>query len=285
MLLDVVEPARVSPAISADDMAEILSLVRARCGVDFSGYRSGTLERRVRTAMITAGAGTSAAFLVRLRADDGALAALQERLTVKVSRFFRDAEAVEQVRRALWTRATGKCEPLALWSAGCGRGEEPYTLAMLLAEADAPSATGGDVLATDVDPLALAAAEAGAYPAVVVEGVPPELRERYFEEPDARGNRKVGAALRQRVQFRCHDLTAAEDPIALFDLVACRNTLIYFQPQLQRRVLALLWRSVAPGGLLWLGEAEWPTGCAGAALTVVDRKARLFRKGEVSPRA
>jgi chemotaxis methyl-accepting protein methylase len=150
---------------------------------------------------------------------------------------------------------------------------------MLLADLGAPS-EGRDVLATDIDREALAAAAHGAYPTSVVEELPESLRARYLdEERGAPAPYRIRSAVRERVELRVHDLATGGAPAGSgpFDLVACRNTLIYFQPQLQGRVLALLEGSLAPGGLLWLGEAEWPSGATAERLVVVDRQARLFR--------
>lgn len=260
-------------------LAEILSLVRTRHGLDLSGYRRGTIERRVRTAMIAAGASTSAAYLDRLRADRRLAGDLLARLTVKVSRFYRDAAAVERVREALAARLAAAPGPLAVWSAGCARGEEPYSLAMILDDLGAPA--GPDVVATDVAPDALAAAEVATYPAAALTELPRAYRDRYLTPVLGRGGAgfRVHPAIRARVRALRHDLSAARAPPEprRFDLVACRNTLIYFQPALQRRALELLLDALAPGALLWLGPAEWPAGLGGGRLEVLDRRARLFR--------
>lgn len=264
-------------------VAEILSVVRERHGLDLGGYRRGTVERRIRTAMIAAGAPSSAAYVERLRSDRRLGSDLLARLTVKVSRFYRDAAAVERVREALAARLAAAPGPLAVWSAGCGRGEEPYSLAMLLDDLGAPA--GADVVATvvatDVAPDALAAAEAATYPAAALAELPPAYRERYLAPAAGRGRDgfRVHPAIRGRVRALRHDLSAARAPPdpRRFDLVACRNTLIYFQPPLQRRALELLVDALAPGGLLWLGPAEWPAALAGGRLEVLDRRARLFR--------
>lgn len=260
-------------------LAEILSVVRERHGLDLTGYRRGTVERRIRTAMIAAGAPTSAAYVERLRTDRRLAGDLLARVTVKVSRFYRDAAAVERVREALAARRAAAPGPLAVWSAGCGRGEEPYTLAMLLDDLGAPA--GPDVVATDVAPDALAAAEAATYPAAALAELPRAFRDRYLTPLPGGGRAafRVHPGIRARVRALRHDLSAARAPPdpRRFDLVACRNTLIYFQPALQRRALELLLDALAPGGLLWLGPAEWPAALARARLEVVDRRARLFR--------
>lgn len=257
-------------------VTEILDLVRARVGVDFSEYRSSTVSRRIEARISAAGASSAAEYLERLRRDASEMDRLVERLTIKVSRFYRDAAAVDAVRGALAARAPAMGRPIRAWSAGCGRGEEAYTLAILLAESVGPDGAF-EVVGTDVDPSALAAARAAAYPAEALTEVPPAVLSRSFEGPDEKGLYRVAPGLRARVKLARGDL-AAPAPFRgpLFDLVACRNALIYFKPALQARVLLRLCAMLAPRGLLWLGEAEWPSAECARRLDVLDRRARLF---------
>ena len=270
-------PLAVDPAA----LEAILGLLRERDGLDLSGYRRSTIARRVQNRLIAAGDPDVAAYLERLRADPAETARLLDRVTIKVSRFHRNRPAVEAVSNALAAAFARAPRRLRLWSAGCGRGEEPYTLAMVLAGLGQPGDGPPSIAATDVDPGALAVARRGAYGEGALGEVPPAARRRWFaiEGPAHAPRWRVTEELRRRVTFETHDLARAARPPpgGPFDLVACRNTLIYFEPPLQRRVLALLCASLAPGGLLWLGEAEWPAGSLEARLHAVDRRARLFR--------
>lgn len=278
-MTDLARSSALADGLPDGLLADIMALVRTRHGLDLRGYRRGTVERRVRTAMIAAGMSSSAAYLDRLRTDRRLAADLLARVTVKVSRFYRDAAAVEVVRRALAARLAAAPGALAIWSAGCGRGEEPFTLAMLLDDLGAPAGAG--VVATDVAPDALSAAEQAAYPAAGLGELPAPYRERYLRPVPGGGRAlfRVHPAVRARVRLQRHDLSLsrAPPPPGRFDLVACRNTLIYFEPALQRRALDLLLDGLVPGGLLWLGEAEWPGAHAIRRLEVLDRRARLFR--------
>lgn len=264
-------------------LGRILTAVRARRGVDFRGYRAGTLLRRVRSRMIVAGVSSPDAYLERLWTEPGEADALIERFTIKVSRFFRVAACFEALQRALAERRAACRGALRLWSAGCGQGEEPYSLAMLLAELGPPPAAP-DVLATDLDAAALARARLGIYEEAALAEVSPSLRARYLPAEPGRGGGaqhlyRVHPGVRERVAFRVHDLTgSARAPEGeRFDLVCCRNVLIYLERPLRARVEALLAGSLLPGGLLCLGEAEWPASAVASRLDVVDRKARIFR--------
>lgn len=267
----------------ADDheqLMRILEAVRRRHGLDFRGYRLGTLVRRVRNRMITIQAASLAAYAGRIEDDPEEAGRLIERLTIKVSRFFRNPGTFDAIHGALLEKCAAPLRaPLAVWSAGCGQGEEAYSLAVLLAEIGLP-ASRGTVLGTDIDPVALAAAERAAYPATALADVRPALRERYFV-PAADGTHAVTPDIRRRVRLALHDLASAGSPPAggPFDLICCRNVLIYFQPRLQERVMRLLLSSLAPGGLLCLGEAEWLATSLAAGVEVLEPRARLFRVG------
>lgn len=286
-------PAQVCelPARDAEWLACVLGVLRERKGVDFSGYRAPTLLRRIRNRMITARATELPEYLRRLLADPGEADALLGRLTIKVSRFFRNpttfdalAEAVARLRAERGGRA------VQAWSAGCGQGEEAYSLAMVLAETgQAPD--GPDVLGTDVDAAAISAAIDGEYDPSAVRDVPAELAHRYLEQrASGRCPRvRVGRELRARVVFRQHDLGGSSEALEArrFDLVCCRNVLIYLGKSLQERVEQLLWDRLRPGGVLCLGEAEWLLPRFAPAFEVLDRRGRIFRRrqaGDWGPR-
>lgn len=259
-------------------LGRILGALRDWRGVDFEGYRTTTVLRRVRNRMIAARARSMPEYLDRLVRDPREADALLERLTIKVSRFFRDAATFDALRRALPALRSDRGEgPLRAWSAGCGQGEEAYSLAMLLGPQGAQGTRS--VVATDIDPAALAAAARGSYPVAALVEVPVELRERYFVEDPAAGTCRVVPELRARVEFRTHDLAGSRvaPDGRRFELVCCRNVLIYLGPRLQLEVERLLVGSLSPGGLLCLGEAEWPLPEIAARLEVVERSARLFR--------
>jgi chemotaxis methyl-accepting protein methylase len=266
------------------ELHRVLQVVRERTGIDFGGYRLPTLARRIQNRMIARNVRTLPEYLERLREEPGEPAALIEKLTIKVSRFFRNASTFEALGRALTLRRAARpTTPLTVWSAGCGFGEEPYSLALLLSELGAAPAPG-ELLGTDVDPAALAFARQARYPASALEELDAGRRERWFEtsveEPGS--GYTVKPELRARVELRLHDLAGSRSAPdqRKFDLVCCRNVLIYLQPALQEKVEVLLMYSLQPGGLLCLGEAEWLLPSLTPYFEVVDRKARIFRRRE-----
>lgn len=274
-----------SPPFHADacphDLARILAAARARMGVDFHGYRRSTLERRVQSRMATVSAATYGEYLRRLEREPGEADLLCEWLTIKVSRFFRNAQTYRRLEQILREQraALAPGERLRIWSAGCGRGEEPYSLAMLLCGLPGP-APAGAVCATDVDASALAAARAGCFPPEALEELGEDLRSRHLvASPHPRRPHRVAEPVASLVTFLLHDLTASDGPPwgGGFHLVCCRNVLIYLTPAAQRRVLELLVGSLAPGGHVCFGRAEMPPHWLLRRLAAVDDAARIFR--------
>ncbi len=217
-------------------------------------------------------------YLARLRRDKSEIEALIGHLTIKVSRFCRDAYVFAKLAELVLPERA-RCRrgaALSLWSAGCGWGEEAYSLALLLRRAG----LAGSVLGTDVHEGALAVARAGLYRPAALAELPAEQVAEYFALQAGRHGPSylLEPAVRELVRFQAHDLTAAGPPGRDFDLVLCRNVLIYFDLPTQQRVESLLAASLAPGGFLCLGEAEWLGEPPLSAFAVADRQARLFRK-------
>ena len=255
----------------------VLQLVRDRTGVDFSQYRLATMQRRVQNHMVSVGTAAPAEYLAFLQSSEDATQALLERLTIKVSSFYRNPVTFDEMRASVIPElAVFRKSQLRVWSAGCSRGEEPYTIAMLLDAAGLE----GVVIATDIDAKALDVARTAIYEQQSVATLPADLAERYLEPAMTNGRPafRVVDAVRARVHFHRHDLT--KDPVPApgeFDLIACRNVLIYLQRDLHHAVLHTLRASVTAGGFLCLGEAEWPTTDIMASLSPFARKTRLFR--------
>ncbi len=253
----------------------ILEVLCERSGADFRRYRVATLRRRVLNRMISARTATFGEYLRLLETDPLEAEHLLNRVTIKVSRFYRNQVTFDALREEVMPTllaARGR-EPLRLLSAGCGQGEEPYTLAMLLEEAEA----SGIVDAIDIDARALDVAATARYAASALEELPEELRDRYLL-PVEHGF-EVCEAVRTRVAFSRGDLMAVT-PFAAgvqYDLICCRNVLIYFEREVQERTLSTLCRHLRSGGFLCLGEAEWPMPSLVPMLQPLAHKTRLFR--------
>jgi chemotaxis protein methyltransferase CheR len=185
---------------------------------------------------------------------------LIDEVTVQETSFVRDRGQLDTIgwRTLLQAAHAAGSGTIRVWSAGCASGEEAYTLSLLAAEAFAPGPVPVDVLGTDISGAALAAAQAGQYRERAVRALAAPLRSRYLDQqPD--GSYLVAERLRKLVRFRRHNL--ARDPTPPlgetgFDLVACRNVLIYFDAPLAGLVIEALERSLRRGGVLMLGAAD-----------------------------
>lgn len=239
------------PTAGVEDAERAL---RDACGITLTEGLRVTLEEALRRAARATGLDLDA-FRARLRARDArCLAELVEAAVVGETYFFRHPEQLEAVREVLLQRAPRE-RALRIWSAGCATGEEPYSLAMLLLEAGRAGCRDR-VLGTDVSVRALAVAAEGIYGAWSLRRIEPAACARHFEgaPPQVRVRDEVRAA----VELRRHNLYSDAAPPGPFDLVVCRNVLIYFAPHTAREIAARLLDAVSPGGILLLGPVEVP---------------------------
>jgi chemotaxis protein methyltransferase CheR len=241
-------------------LTEVADLVRRETGITLAATRESVL----RAALRRAAPGLEPGAFIRAAADPVRGRSLVERLidevTVQETTFARDRGQLDSIPwHRLWrsARAAGSAG-IRVWSAGCATGEEPYTLALLAAEAFFPALAPIDVLGTDISGRAVAAAAAGRYRERAVHALDMPLRLRYLEY-QADGTYLVGQRLRELVRFRRHNL--ARDPMppqgeAGFDIITCRNVLIYFDATAAEHVLERLDTSLRPDGRLLLGAAD-----------------------------
>jgi chemotaxis protein methyltransferase CheR len=242
------------------ELAEIADLVRRETGIVLPAAR----ETALRAALERAAPGLGVASFARATADPAGgrdlLARLIDEVTNQETFFVRDRGQLDEIPwHALLQRARAAGSgTVRVWCAGCASGDEAYTLALLAAQAFTPATAPVDVLGTDISQAALAAAAAGQYRERAVRVLEPSLRRRYFHQaPD--GSYVISDLLRRLVRFRPHNLARDACPPpgeASFDLITCRNVLIYFSAPLVSAVIDSLERSLRPGGMLVLGAAD-----------------------------
>ena len=248
-------------------------------GIDFSKYKRPTILRRLHRRMVAAGVDTLSEYVQYVRANPEEMQRLASSLLIKVTEFFRDPELYRYLRDRvvpeLIEHAAEHGGELRFWSAGCATGEEAYSLAIIAAEAL------GDrtdvklrIFATDVDPDAVEFARRGVYPPSALARVPAELRQKYFSSEG--GQFEVDPAVRRLIAFGQHDL-AQRAPFPRIDLAVCRNVLIYFTHDLQRRALQLFAFSLREGGFLALGKAE-TSSPLGDHFVVEEPRLKIYRR-------
>ena len=246
---------------ASSPVQRLVALVREATGNVIPAARVGFLEevaqRRARARGLSGVAEYAAALAARQLEDEwGHLITL---VTIKESYFFRAPQQFETIRKRILPQliaARAEERHLRIWSAACARGEEPATLALLLAEEPALAGWDWSLVATDLDEDALAGASLGLYGERAVAQVPPRLLERWFSR---RGKLyELDAGLRSRIRYQRLNLAQAPYllPLEAFDLVLLRNVLIYFRRPLQRWVVSQAARRLASPGFLFLGASE-----------------------------
>lgn len=259
---------------------DIIALVARTGPQDVTLYNSGTIRHRIGHRMAIAGFGPSQTgpYLAMLHADAGELARLRADLLIHVSSFFRSPAAFAQLSEVMLpamiaSRPAGR--PLRAWVAGCGTGEEAYSLAMVCLEAleEAGSHAGLQVFASDIDPDAIATARRGVYPKEIEDSVSSERLARFFIV-DGTGWR-VRPELRNVIVFSRADLLS-DPPFHKMDIVSCRTVLSYLGPEAQRRGIGQCCVALRQGGMLLLGPDEAP-GPADGCFDLVDKETRIWR--------
>jgi len=276
---------------AADDtdagLEELLVFVRDARGFDFTGYKRSSLARRIRKRMQEAGAADYVDYRDQLESSAEEFGHLFNTILINVTAFFRDAETWTFLRNEIMPELLANVEDgreIRVWSAGCASGEEAYSLAIVFAEALGAEETAKRVkiYGTDVDDEALHEARAGLYSGKALEALPPEMRQKYFEQNG--GQFAFRPDLRRRVIFGRHDLTR-DAPISRLDLLVCRNTLMYFNVETQSQVIDRFHFALRGGGCLFLGKAEMLLS-DGERFEVVSMRQRIFRRrpGAAVPR-
>jgi len=260
-------------------MREILAILRSRTRQDFGGYKKPTVFRRVQRRMGLNRITNLGEYARHLRQSPSEVTALADDLLIHVTGFFRDPDAWEALRRQVIVPLIGAREPDAsvrAWVTACSSGEEAYSLAMLLVEEAQRVGKPLDikVFATDMADRTLANARHGTYPGGIESEITPERLERFFHREDA--IYRVRQELRERVVFAPQNVLQ-DPPFSRLDVISCRNLLIYLEPDVQQRVLALLHFGLREGGVLFLGTSE-TAGGEEDLFEPIDKKARIFRR-------
>ncbi|MGH7532448.1 MAG: CheR family methyltransferase [Gemmatimonadales bacterium] len=265
-----------------DGFAALTRTISTTAGLALEGYKDKCLRRRIAVRMRACGVHTFADYQRLLGQDPGEYEKLTDALTINVTRFYRNAETWGRLARdllpELWAARQGA---VRVWSAGCSSGEEPYTLAMLLAAEAERSArrswlTRSSIVATDIDKICLERARTARYPEAAFSETPPALTTRYTTP--APGGRDVVPELRTLVDIRRVDLFLDPVPGPSFDLITCRNVIIYFDRNSQERLFTRFVDALAPGGVLVLGKVETLFGPARERLDLIDVRERIFRR-------
>jgi len=253
-------------------------------GYDFRDYKRGTITRRLSRRLYATGAGTYLEYLRFLDSHPEEYQRLADDLTIKVSDFFRSRISFQQLAHLVlpellsYKEAVGE-KMIRFWSVACARGEEPYSIAILLDEFLGQRRYEFDISiqATDISQWALSRAHTGEYCLTDLKGIPESVMQNCFT---CIGEYyKVRADIKQMVSFSHFNLASiTRPPFTGLDCIFCCNVLIYWQKQLQERVLGMLCDVLSSPGYLVLGEVESPTSNIRRRLVCLDSRAKIYKK-------
>lgn len=251
------------PEMSKEELHLLKDVFQDACGYVLREDLKFIAERRLAPRLEALGLKDFRAYHRFLRFDPKGHDELETAIDLLVPHetyFFREPTQLEAFTRELVPRIVAQSQgrkALTVWSAGCSTGEEPYTLSMLLDEAALAHGWEIDVLGTDLSRRALASARHAEYGQAALRATTASQAARYFD-PAAKGHVKVKDRFRQRVRFGQLNLLdrAAADLLPSFDVVFCRNVLIYFDPATRKRVVDLFFDRLKEGGTLLLGHSE-----------------------------
>ncbi len=229
-------------------------------GVDLDCYKDVQMQRRLQTFLHRSGYANWPALFRAIQDSPEDLNRLRDHLTINVSYFFRDPDKYTYLQEVIAPELMRGRPNLRVWSAGCSHGHEPYSLIVVLTELAGPYRQH-QIYATDIDGAAIEWAQAGGpYTAEEVAYVPADLLARYFS---LRGGRYWFnyPSLQRKIMFSQHNLTA--DPFVLpgtgegeFDLIVCRNVVIYFTAESKQQLYRRFYDALRPGGVLFIGGTE-----------------------------
>lgn len=269
---------------SKDSSAEsafrnILQHLKDRCDVDFSLYKQNTLKRRIARRMILHNIHEMHDYEQFLQVHLDELEFLSADMLIHVTEFFRDSIAYEQLKTIVFPKITknrNPDEPIRIWSVGCASGEEPYSIAISLAEhlELARLKFPIKIFATDISDSAIQKARNGLYPNSISDIMSKERLERFFTKTES--GYRIDKSIRDMCIFSRHDI-ARDPPFAQLDFISCRNVMIYFEAELQKKILPIFHYALKENGLLWLGRSE-TVGGGTAYFGVIDKTNKIYSR-------
>ncbi len=254
-----------SDLVAADDYIGFCDGLRQICGIDLLQYRRPQMERRLRSYWARRGISMLTDALPLLRRDATQLDHLLDRVTINVSQLWRHPDQWTQLEAGLLAELAA-AGPVRAWSAGCSYGAEAYTLAAVCRGA-IPGASVR-ILGTDIDDRMVLRATAGEFSEADARSAPQAAMERWFERTPTGWRAKP--VLRSMATFEVGDLLKLRPPGSSYELIMCRNTVIYFADAIRDALHATLAHALRPGGLLVIGGTERISDAAALGLRPVQ---------------
>ncbi len=270
-------------AFGTEDLRLLCEFLYRRTGMAYGETKRPYIERRVADGMHRAGTADFPAYMAMLRAGGQEVERLINSFTVNETYFYREAYQLRCLSRALLPEIVARRGPgdlVRLWSVPCATGEEPYSIAIwLLENFSLVDAYNIEIMASDIDTSVLEAAAAGRYGERALSRLSPALQDRYFA-PVQNGTRQILRDLRESVIFTAVNLVDRRAMAAqgMFDIIFCRNVLIYFDDASRLLAADALYNALHPGGFVCLGHTESMTRISDRFLTRRLEDAVVFQR-------
>ena len=260
-----------------DAFQKVFILIRTHTGHDFSNYKQNTIYRRLERRMNIAQLDNVQSYIRLLQENPSEIQNLFKELLIGVTNFFRDPESFEKLKKVLSELVISKPEnsKIRIWIPGCSTGEEAYSVGIVLYECmnEAKKNFNVQIFATDIDSDAIEKARIGSY-----TGIEPDVskeRLKLFFTKD-KGLYKIRKEVRELIVFAPQSVVK-DPPFTKLDLVVCRNLLIYFNSELQKKVIPIFHYSLLPNGILFLGSSETIGGFVDL-FSMVDKKWKFYKR-------
>lgn len=242
---------------------KLLDIIYKKLGLNCRQYNEAYIKRRINARMMANEIAQNdyLAYIKVVETSIEELRDLFDALTINVTKFFRDPKLWKILKNNIFPKAINEKrlkfeKAFTIWSCGCSSGEEPYSLAVLMKELIRAIDVSAKITATDIDELSLNKARIGHYNSQNLENVPKEYLVKYFHKIEGKDLYRINASLKAMVQFIRHNFFSEEPPSRNFDMILCRNVIIYFTPASKDKLVNLFYNSLTDHGWLILGESE-----------------------------
>jgi chemotaxis protein methyltransferase CheR len=240
-----------------DGFAPLKRFIEHTLTIHCSNYKEDYIKRRLLSRMRSTNSASYEDYLTYLKANPPELENLRNALTINVTEFFRDNDVYDSMKKEILPALFKERKRLRIWCAGCSTGEEPYSLAMILADLMAQNpGISAQVFATDIDKIVLAKAQEGIYtPKAMVKLSEAQIHRHFTRLPE--GNYQVKPNLQELIRFRPHDLMSGVPVSRWLDLVICRNVTIYFNEKQKDDLVKVFHGALVSDGFYIMGKTEY----------------------------
>jgi chemotaxis methyl-accepting protein methylase len=251
----------MADAVADDAFRRILQTLLEKRGLDFNEYRRSFLQRRLESRLHANNLKDFASYEKILKSNPEELSELFDTLTINVAEFFRDPPVWQFLEREILSPLIKRGKMLRIWSAGCASGEEPYSIAVAVKEITRAISGSAPVkiVASDVDPLAVARARRGIYGTGALTKVSERRLRTFFtkaQRKDLEDGYEVIPEIKAMVHFYEQNYLEPASVLSRADIILCRNSMIYLKTEAKNKAVSNFHRTLLPGGYLILGVTE-----------------------------